>query len=47
MSGKVECDEVYVIAGHKGNPVAPKKNCRDVAIPLPKKNLLKSTFPQQ
>ena len=22
LSGKVECDEVYVIAGHKGNPAA-------------------------
>ena len=21
----VECDEVYVVAGHKGNPVAVKK----------------------
>ena len=22
MSGEVECDEVYVVAGHKGNPAA-------------------------
>ena len=28
LSGEVECDEVYVVAGHKGNPDAVKK--RDV-----------------
>ena len=28
LSGEVECDEVYVVAGHKGNPEAVKK--RDV-----------------
>ena len=28
LSGEVECDEVYVVAGHKGNPAAVKK--RDV-----------------
>jgi len=28
LSGEVECDEVYVVAGHKGNPTAVKK--RDV-----------------
>ena len=26
LSGEVECDEVYVIAGHKGHPGAVKKN---------------------
>jgi len=25
-SGEVECDEVYVVAGHKGHPEAVKKN---------------------
>jgi transposase-like protein len=25
LSGAVECDEVYVVAGHKGNPEAVKK----------------------
>lgn len=25
LSGEVECDEVYVTAGHKGNPDAVKK----------------------
>ncbi len=25
LSGEVECDEVYVVAGHKGNPNAVKK----------------------
>lgn len=25
LSGEVECDEVYVVAGHKGNPGAVKK----------------------
>lgn len=25
LSGEVECDEVYVVAGHKGNPTAVKK----------------------
>lgn len=25
LCGEVECDEVYVIAGHKGNPAAVKK----------------------
>jgi len=25
LSGDVECNEVYVIAGHKGNPGAVKK----------------------
>ena len=28
MSGKVECDEVYVVAGHKGNPDAVQKKGR-------------------
>jgi transposase-like protein len=28
LSGAVECDEVYVVAGHKGNPQAVKKNGR-------------------
>ena len=25
LSGEVECDEVYVVAGHKGHPQAVKK----------------------
>jgi len=25
LDGEVECDEVYVVAGHKGNPEAVKK----------------------
>ena len=25
LSGEVECDEVYVVAGHKGHPKAVKK----------------------
>ena len=25
LSGQVECDEVYVVAGHKGHPEAVKK----------------------
>lgn len=25
LSGTVECDEVYVVAGHKGHPTAVKK----------------------
>jgi transposase-like protein len=28
LDGKVECDEVYVIAGHKGHPTAVKKKGR-------------------
>jgi transposase-like protein len=32
LSGPVECDEVYVVAGHKGNPeVVKKKEGLDVA----------------
>ena len=32
LSGEVECDEVYVIAGHKGHPAAVKKKAgSDVA----------------
>ena len=26
LAGAVECDEVYVVAGHKGHPEAVKKN---------------------
>jgi hypothetical protein len=26
LDAEVECDEVDVVAGHKGNPVAVKKN---------------------
>jgi transposase-like protein len=26
LEGTVECDEVYVVAGHKGHPLAVKKN---------------------
>jgi hypothetical protein len=25
LSGEVECDEVYVVAGHKGHPAAVRK----------------------
>ena len=25
LSGEVECDEVYVVAGHQGHPEAVKK----------------------
>ena len=33
LSGKVECDEVYVVAGHKGQPEEVKKsNVQDDAI---------------
>jgi len=28
LSGEVECDEVYVTAGHKGNPEAVKNKGR-------------------
>jgi transposase-like protein len=32
LSGEVECDEVYVVAGHKGHPDAvEKKDVRDAA----------------
>lgn len=30
LSGEVECDEVYIVAGHKGQPEAVKKK----AVPL-------------
>ena len=30
LDGEVECDEVYVVAGHKGNPVAVKKKVGSV-----------------
>ena len=30
LSGEVECDEVYIVAGHKGNPAAVKK--KDVSV---------------
>ena len=26
LEGEIECAEVYVVAGHKGNPEAVKKN---------------------
>jgi len=26
LEGAIECDEVYVVAGHKGHPEAVKKN---------------------
>jgi transposase-like protein len=28
MSGETECDEVYIVAGHKGNPAAVQKKGR-------------------
>ena len=31
LSGEVEFDEVYVVAGHKGNPAAVKKSNAQVA----------------
>jgi hypothetical protein len=30
----VECDEVYVVAGHKGNPEAVKKRASRAATPV-------------
>ena len=33
LSGEVECDEVYVTAGHKGHPEAVKKRTRWAAPP--------------
>jgi hypothetical protein len=30
LSGQVECDEVYIVADHKGNPAAVKK--KDVLV---------------
>jgi DNA-binding transcriptional regulator LsrR (DeoR family) len=48
LQGEVEIDEVYVVAGHKGNPEAVKKKnvlhgaegskVRQVAVPWKKKN---------
>jgi hypothetical protein len=33
LSGEVECDEVYVVAGHKGHPKAVQKKAeKDAAI---------------
>ena len=31
LEGEVECDEVYVIAGHKGHPEAVKKKTEKAA----------------
>ena len=31
LEGEVECDEVYVVAGHKGRPAAVKKKGADPA----------------
>jgi hypothetical protein len=33
LSGEVECDEVYISAGHKGNPEAVKKGLQGTAQP--------------
>jgi DNA-binding Lrp family transcriptional regulator len=30
LNGEVECDEVYVVAGHKGHPEAVKKRVEKV-----------------
>jgi hypothetical protein len=30
LEGEVECDEVYVVAGHKGHPEAVKKKAAKV-----------------
>lgn len=32
LNGEVECDEVYVVAGHKGNPEAVKKKDEKAAV---------------
>jgi hypothetical protein len=32
LSGAVECDEPYVVAGHKGNPEVVKKEGDPVAV---------------
>ena len=37
LEGEVECDEVYVVAGHKGHPEAVKKK----AVCLPRRRRLK------
>jgi hypothetical protein len=34
LEGEVEADEVYVVAGHKGNPAAVQKNQNGKADPL-------------
>ena len=31
LSGEVECDEAYVVAGHKGHPEAVKKKAAPAA----------------
>ena len=33
LAGAVECDEVYVVAGHKGQPAAVKKSPEGAATP--------------
>jgi len=52
LQGEVECDEVYIVAGHKGHPEAVKKKgglleeialkALGVEVPWKKKNLLSS-----
>jgi hypothetical protein len=32
LSGEVECDEVYVVAGHKGHPEAVKRKGEPVGV---------------
>lgn len=32
LAGEVECDEVYVTAGHKGNPEAVRKKGAKTAV---------------
>jgi len=32
LEGEVECDEVYVVAGHKGHPEAVKKRAEQAAV---------------
>jgi transposase-like protein len=32
LEGEVECDEVYVVAGHKGNPAAVEKKADPAAV---------------
>ena len=39
LAGEVECDEAYVIAGHKGQPeTVQKRGVKDVAVSKPNKD---------
>lgn len=41
LSGTVECDEVYIVGGHKGHPKAVAAASKDNAVvaPLPRRSL--------